>query len=501
MAVVLVSSHEEQQPKEPRATGTFCDKIPADIIQLIFLFCLPETPIDIPSPDARHILSLSQVCNHWRYLAIGTSRLWSEVSLTLLVNCCEHCSVCSNTKRIQTAHTWLQRAGAIPRSLAIQATHSSDPISCCSKPLTNLIMESLILPFEFQKIYIQAHLSLVRHVAMYLLKQPSDTLEFLHLESSENYVHFRPDRGVDAIHLKDIQTSHNLHHLGLAPSTPLDTPLFLHILRTHPSLTAYQAYILNTTSSSSSSPSSSRSTSTSTRTPPTLHHTHLHALDLFFLNPSTTPPTLLRSLHLPNLTSLKIACPTDPTRPRYTSSTITEFLHRCTLSSAGTTAPALQELILGPVDHADPFELGELLRYAPALVYLDVLGTCTVHEGSVRAIARGEWGACLEVLVLGNARDPDRVVQMLELRSAAAGKVVDDKESKKRESREGRESRELLGSGPRPRLIKRVKIACEDDEQLIGLEFRVQALRLQGVGVVLGGGGGGGVDEEEEEEV
>ncbi|KAF8628144.1 hypothetical protein AX15_004063 [Amanita polypyramis BW_CC] len=133
------------------ATQTFCAalaphrRLPNDILQEIFLWCIEEDPtgdigvgLDVSSdyvPETSEELSdsdlvdeeyfpydgdtedefdlpiqliLSQVCSRWRWIALGTKRMWNDLRIMAF-----------NERTMKFAHEWLSRAGNTPVSITI----------------------------------------------------------------------------------------------------------------------------------------------------------------------------------------------------------------------------------------------------------------------------------------------------------------------------------------------------------------------------------------------
>lgn len=60
-------------------TNHTAGQLPADVLRLIFIECLHDTPL---RPDtATGLLVFAVVCRHWRYVAVNTASLWTNIEL------------------------------------------------------------------------------------------------------------------------------------------------------------------------------------------------------------------------------------------------------------------------------------------------------------------------------------------------------------------------------------------------------------------------------------
>jgi hypothetical protein len=92
--------------------------IAVEIVEIIFIFCLPTTLFIEPDAHAAPLL-LCNVSRTWRQIAQSTPLLWASLNASS-----------RSLKNVNLVETWLTRAGAHPLSLEIHT------IPCFSDPLT-----------------------------------------------------------------------------------------------------------------------------------------------------------------------------------------------------------------------------------------------------------------------------------------------------------------------------------------------------------------------------
>ncbi|KAJ6602522.1 hypothetical protein DFH09DRAFT_1125030 [Mycena vulgaris] len=145
--------------------------LPREILEEIFVCCLPEDRGDplVPDPSVAPMVLLN-VCKHWRDIALSTPRLWCSIRLNL------------RSPHFQNSLTllqcWLFRAKSRPLSVAVVYT------TCEEDPSPEALIESLTrfseqwldvrleLPFkDLQRLHgIEGHMPLLRK----LLIGPTD---------------------------------------------------------------------------------------------------------------------------------------------------------------------------------------------------------------------------------------------------------------------------------------------------------------------------------------
>ncbi|KAJ7892597.1 hypothetical protein B0H13DRAFT_1478966, partial [Mycena leptocephala] len=86
-------------------------QLPHDVVQEIFLTCLPSHRNAVMSPSEAPLL-LGPVCYGWRAIVLSTPILWSSLHIHLNF-------VLYSPQRISAVAEWLARAGACPLSLSV----------------------------------------------------------------------------------------------------------------------------------------------------------------------------------------------------------------------------------------------------------------------------------------------------------------------------------------------------------------------------------------------
>ncbi|KAF7334830.1 hypothetical protein MSAN_02369700 [Mycena sanguinolenta] len=145
-------------------------RLPLDIIQELFVACLPTHRNCVMSASEAPVL-LGRVCSSWRAISLSTPRLWSSLHVveplwspddptsTLLEN--------KVARRLEITHTWLGRSGQCPLSISLQSGPAPHSPSDSSAPLTTSIqfVETLIsFAPRWQHIQFTAPLSLLVEV-------------------------------------------------------------------------------------------------------------------------------------------------------------------------------------------------------------------------------------------------------------------------------------------------------------------------------------------------
>ncbi|KAJ7479516.1 hypothetical protein FB451DRAFT_1086115 [Mycena latifolia] len=105
-------------------------RLPLDIIQEVFLACLPWPRNCAMSATEAPVL-LGRVCSSWRTISLSTPRLWSKLHLVLPGNQSHRLasfnSEAKMLQRLQTAETWLNRSGDCPLFISVQSPYD-DPL-------------------------------------------------------------------------------------------------------------------------------------------------------------------------------------------------------------------------------------------------------------------------------------------------------------------------------------------------------------------------------------
>ncbi|KAJ6573492.1 hypothetical protein DFH09DRAFT_1312197 [Mycena vulgaris] len=98
-------------------------RLPLDIIQEIFITCIPTDRNCVMSAIEAPVL-LGRICSSWRTISLSTPRLWS--SLHIVEPSCPSESALARfeeklAQRLQTTKTWLSRSGQCPLSISLQS--------------------------------------------------------------------------------------------------------------------------------------------------------------------------------------------------------------------------------------------------------------------------------------------------------------------------------------------------------------------------------------------
>ncbi|KAF7329428.1 hypothetical protein MKEN_00204900 [Mycena kentingensis (nom. inval.)] len=91
-----------------------CRRVPAEILQKIFMDCLPEDSAAAYEPASAPLL-LGRVCSQWRDVAHGTPELWASLHVPFSFFARE-------VDRTEALDAWLSRSGTRPLSLSIVGT-------------------------------------------------------------------------------------------------------------------------------------------------------------------------------------------------------------------------------------------------------------------------------------------------------------------------------------------------------------------------------------------
>ncbi|KAK6977580.1 hypothetical protein R3P38DRAFT_2810118 [Favolaschia claudopus] len=86
-------------------------RLPQDILEEIFLACLPTAHDAVMSPTEPPLL-LGRICSRWRSIAFAFPRLWSSLHIHLRF-------VDSHEKRVAAVDEWLKRASPLPLSISV----------------------------------------------------------------------------------------------------------------------------------------------------------------------------------------------------------------------------------------------------------------------------------------------------------------------------------------------------------------------------------------------
>ncbi|KAF7341966.1 hypothetical protein MVEN_01783100 [Mycena venus] len=98
-------------------------RLPLDLIQEIFMACLPTNRNCVMSAIEAPVL-LGRICSSWRNISLSTPRLWSRLHVVEPTRPYNVTSGIYETKvaqRLEVASTWLQRSGMCPLSISLES--------------------------------------------------------------------------------------------------------------------------------------------------------------------------------------------------------------------------------------------------------------------------------------------------------------------------------------------------------------------------------------------
>ncbi|KAK7018871.1 hypothetical protein R3P38DRAFT_3319734 [Favolaschia claudopus] len=100
-------------------------RIPLDVLEQIFLACLPTHRNCVMSAQEAPVL-LGRICSSWRTLSLSAPRLWSRLHIVLPPPDHESLSrdrdifAAKTAQRLEVASTWLGRTGICPLSISVE---------------------------------------------------------------------------------------------------------------------------------------------------------------------------------------------------------------------------------------------------------------------------------------------------------------------------------------------------------------------------------------------
>ena len=165
-------------PSDPTSSLTLSplERIPIELVQKIFLHCLPGD--EYTRPDHRSApLLLTQVCSSWRHVALTTPRLWNSLWIQLSRN--------NVDRRLNTMETWLRRSAACPLYLHAQVQSTGLDIVNTFFVLLDEYKQRwkdlrLVLPFSWAG------------VAMQILSQSTPSLEVFRMRVAKSQDNWLP---------------------------------------------------------------------------------------------------------------------------------------------------------------------------------------------------------------------------------------------------------------------------------------------------------------------
>ncbi|KAJ6594633.1 hypothetical protein B0H19DRAFT_920691, partial [Mycena capillaripes] len=139
--------------EEHRALISPVRRLPLDIIQEIFVACLPTHRNCVMSAQEAPVL-LGRICSSWRAISLSTPRLWARLHIAEPTH--EVFSGATSTEvyeqklaqRLETTKIWLSRSGQCPLSISLDSSqeHTGPPSGPDAFPNTCLFLHAMI-PF------------------------------------------------------------------------------------------------------------------------------------------------------------------------------------------------------------------------------------------------------------------------------------------------------------------------------------------------------------------
>ncbi|KAJ7134881.1 hypothetical protein C8R44DRAFT_849317 [Mycena epipterygia] len=128
-------------------------QLPVDIIQEIFMACIPTHRNCVMSAGEAPVL-LGRICSSWRTLSLLTPRLWARLHVVEPMRHYNATSALFKEKlaqRLETTKTWLERSGQCPLSISLESATEPfggipPPTDPPIRPTTDLFIQAL-LPF------------------------------------------------------------------------------------------------------------------------------------------------------------------------------------------------------------------------------------------------------------------------------------------------------------------------------------------------------------------
>lgn len=117
-------------------------RIPPDILQLIFVFCLPSRRNAVMHVSEAPVL-LGRICSEWRRLSLATPEVWSSLHIVPPgMNCTNSAAARFQNKR-ESIQMWLARSGACPLRVSFVwfAGDTEDETKLCGSLLEVLVPE------------------------------------------------------------------------------------------------------------------------------------------------------------------------------------------------------------------------------------------------------------------------------------------------------------------------------------------------------------------------
>lgn len=116
------ASHVRRSTISLKALTSPIRRIPPEVLGEIFYHCLPTAPIYVTPRDVESPMVLTQVCRHWRAVAMATPRLWTSITL--------HVGRATSEVYRSMCEAWLGRAKSLPLAMRVlNDLESPDPVT------------------------------------------------------------------------------------------------------------------------------------------------------------------------------------------------------------------------------------------------------------------------------------------------------------------------------------------------------------------------------------
>ncbi|KAF7370259.1 hypothetical protein MSAN_00657000 [Mycena sanguinolenta] len=124
-------------------------RLPRDIVEVIFLACLPMHRNCVMSAQEAPVL-LGRICSSWRAISLSMPRLWSRLHVarpTVPYNTFTFSAYEAKVvQRLKVAAAWLRRSGTCPLSISLQSSHHYDTRTSWDTPRTDPFL-NILIPF------------------------------------------------------------------------------------------------------------------------------------------------------------------------------------------------------------------------------------------------------------------------------------------------------------------------------------------------------------------
>ncbi|KAJ6594527.1 hypothetical protein B0H19DRAFT_1225651 [Mycena capillaripes] len=135
-----------------RALTSPLRRLPLDIIQEIFLACLP-THRNCAMSALEAPVILGRICSSWRTISLSMPRLWSRLHIVEPARPYGSWNPglyeAKVAQRLEVAHAWLGRSGTCPLSISLEGPHDHDmtpPLTPTPPSITDLF-SNVLVPF------------------------------------------------------------------------------------------------------------------------------------------------------------------------------------------------------------------------------------------------------------------------------------------------------------------------------------------------------------------